>query len=148
MHVFTRQFDLHEQINRPPERVQQTRKREVEESKPEILRRRRGHEAFDRLVITLDLPPIAVLGEKSAPPIRHEHRVLPVIIVFRVLLPPVDQRCLVPFVLSEVESPVGLVPVLITSKQPLGLGFGAVLVGRKAARLVVEFMPPVPEVEN
>jgi len=36
MFVFTRQFDLHEQIDRPPDRVEQTRKREVEESEPVV----------------------------------------------------------------------------------------------------------------
>ena len=82
--------------------MQQTRKREVEESKPEILRRRRHHEPLYRSVPALDFPPIPVLSEVPTPAIRHEHRVLPVIVVLGALFSPIDERRLVPLVLTSV----------------------------------------------
>ena len=48
----------------------QTRSRRIA---AEILRRRRGHEPLYRPVAALDLPPVAVLPEETAPAIRHEH---------------------------------------------------------------------------
>jgi len=88
--VVAHQFDLSEQIDGSYDRVQQTRERGVEESQSEILRRGGSHEPFDRPVATFDFPAVAVLRDVSAPPIRHEHRILPVIVVFRVLFPAVD----------------------------------------------------------
>ena len=113
MLVLVSQLDLHEQIDGSPDRVQQAGEREVEESQPEILRRRRGHESLDRPVAALDFPPIPVLSEKSAHGIGHKHRVLPVVVVLSVLFAPVDQRRLVPLVVPEKQLPVGFVSVLI-----------------------------------
>ena len=45
------------------------------------------------------------------------------VIVLGALFPTVDQRRLVPFVLPEMELPVGFVSILTTLEQPLGLGF-------------------------
>jgi hypothetical protein len=112
---------LDEQIDRSPNRVQQTGEREVEEPQPEIRRRRRDHEPLNRPIAALNLPAIAILAEESTATVGHEHRVLPVIIVFRVLFASVDQRRLVPLVLVEVELPVSFIPVLVTLEQPLGL---------------------------
>jgi hypothetical protein len=58
----------------------------------------------------------------SAPPIGHEHRILPVIVVLGVPFPVVDQGRLVPLILARIEFAVGLVSVLIPLEQPLGLG--------------------------
>ena len=101
MLILASQFDLDEQIDRSPNRVQETCEREVKESKPEILRCRRRHEPFDRPVPTLDLPAIAVLREVTTPAIRHEHRVLPVIVVLGALFSPIDERRLVTLVLTS-----------------------------------------------
>ena len=100
MVVLIDQLNLHEQIDRSPDRVQQAGKREVEEPQSEILRGGRSHEPFDRLVPAFDFPTVTVLREVSAPPIRHEHRILPVVVVFGFLFPAVDQRRLVPLVLN------------------------------------------------
>ncbi|GGM51823.1 hypothetical protein GCM10009006_36270 [Haloarcula argentinensis] len=43
--------------------------------------------------------------------------------MLRVLLSSIDQRCLVPFVLPEMEFSVGLVPILAALQESLGLGF-------------------------
>ena len=123
MVVFVCQFGLYEQIHCSPDRVQQAGEREIEELEPEILRRGGGHDPFDRPIAVLDLPTIAVPREVPASPIRHEHRILPVIIVFRVLSLAVDHRRLVPLVLAEVELPAGLAAALTPLKQPLRLGF-------------------------
>jgi hypothetical protein len=69
--VLAGQLYLHEQINRSPDRVQQTGEREVEESEAEIFRGSAGHESFNRFVAALDLPPVAALGEVATPSIRH-----------------------------------------------------------------------------
>jgi hypothetical protein len=54
----------------------------------------------------------------SAPAIRHEHRILPVIVVLGVFFPAVDQRRLVPLVLAQMELAVvsyGLGPAGVTA---------------------------------
>jgi len=104
MFVLASQLDLYQQIDGSPDRVQETREREVEESKPEMLRRCGGHKPLDRSVAALDLPPVPVLGEVTAPAIRHKHRVLPVVVVLGALFSPIDERRLVPLVLtSEIQ---------------------------------------------
>ena len=123
MLILSGQLHIDQDIHRSPDRVEQTRKREIEESESKMFRRRRGHESLDGLVTTLNLPAVAVLSKVPAPSIRHEHRVLPVIVVLGVLLPSVEQRRLVPLVLAKRELPVGFIPVLIPLEQAFGLGF-------------------------
>lgn len=84
--VLTGPIDLDQQINGSPDRIQQTREREVEEAQHEILRGRGGHEPLDTLVAALNLPSVGVLTEKLPVVIRHEHRILSIIVILRVIL--------------------------------------------------------------
>ena len=47
--VHTTIVTLEQHVDPPPDRVQKTREREVEESQDEVFRRRVGHEPLDRL---------------------------------------------------------------------------------------------------
>ncbi len=125
MVVLTGQLNLHEQINCSPNRVEETRKREVEEAEPEIRRGCRSHESLNRSVAALDFPAISIFTEEATTPVGHEYRVLPVIIMLGVLFASVDQRRLVPLVVSEMELAVCFVSVLTPLEQPFGLGFFA-----------------------
>ena len=121
MFVLSGQLGLHEQIHRSPDRIEQTGECEIEEPQPEVFRRCHRHESLDRPVAALDLSPIPVLSEKSAPSVGDKHRVLSVIIMLSVLLTAVDQRRCMPLVVPEMEFPVSLIAALVASKQPFGL---------------------------
>jgi hypothetical protein len=73
----------------------------------------------DAPIAAFELTAAGVLGEKTAPTVGHEHRVLPVIVVFWVLFAPVDQRRLVALVVPQIQPPVGLEAVLAAIQWPL-----------------------------
>jgi hypothetical protein len=63
MLILASQLDLHEHIDSSPDRVQETREREVEESETKRLRGPGTDESFDRFLDGRNLPPVPVLSE-------------------------------------------------------------------------------------
>jgi len=77
--VHTTVLTLKQHIDSPPDRVQETRKREIEKSQHEILRRCRCHEPLDRLVAALNVPAFPIFCDRAGVAVSHKHGVLPVI---------------------------------------------------------------------
>lgn len=119
--VLPNQRYLNKEIDSSPHGVQETRKREVEEPRHKILRCGCSHKPLYRPIATLYFPSVAIFSKERALRIRHEHRILLVIIMLGILLAAVNKRRQVPLVVPEMQPALGFIPVLATLEESLWL---------------------------